>query len=167
MAAWRTITSRCCSAPTVSLPIAATEPPPAVSQGPVWRLADGLSSAFLGAVGAGGQAGPFLEGAVERRRLGKAQLFGNRLDIQVVASQVIDRQIAAQMILEFLKARAFLAHAPAQGLRAAVRLPGHAFQVRPLLAVAAKQTTYLAGQAVARVRAGQQVGGRMLQELFE
>ena len=125
----------------------------------MWRLADGVCSAFLGAVGAGGQAGPFLEGAVERRRFGKAQLFGNRLDIQVVASQVVDRQIAAQMILEFLKARAFIAQAPAQGLRAAVQLPGDAFQVRPLLAVAAKQAAYLAGQAVACVgRASRSAG---------
>lgn len=72
---------------------------------------------------------------------------------------MVDGDIAPQLILQFLKARTFFAQVPAQGLRADVQVLGDAFQVRPMVAVAAEQAAQLAAQTVAVVRAGQQVGG--------
>ena len=124
-------------------------------------------SVFLGAVGAGGEACPFLEGAVEGRGLGEAELFGQGLDGEFVAAQVVDGQVASQVVLEFLEAGAFFAQVAAQGLRADVQLAGDAVQVGPVGAVAAEQAADAAGQAVAAIGAGQQVGGRVFEELLE
>ena len=95
---------------------------------------------------------------MEGRGLGETELFGDVLDGQFVAAKVVDGQVAAQVILEFLKAGAFLAQVAAQGLRADVQLRGDGIEVRPVGAVAAEQAADLAGQAVAAIRTGQQVG---------
>src|SRR3990167_9136258 len=122
------------------------------------RIYARAGSAFLGAIGARGQPGPLLERAVKGRGLGETELLGDVLDRQVVAAQVIDRQVAAQVILQFLKARAFLAQMTAQGLRTHVQLLGNRFQIRPGAAIAAEQAADLADQAVATIRAGKQIG---------
>ncbi len=80
---------------------------------------------------------------------------------------MVDGDIAPQLILQFLKARAFFAQMPAQSLRADVQVLGDAFQVWPMVAVAAEQAAQLAAQAVAVVRAGQQVGGGALEKVLE
>ena len=105
------------------------------------------------------QPGPFLERPVKRRRLGKPQLLGNLLQRQVRSAQVINRDVAAQLILQLLKTAAFLTQMPTQGLRADVQLRGHGFEVRPLRTVAAEQAAQATAEAVAVVRARQQVGG--------
>jgi hypothetical protein len=122
---------------------------------------------LLRAIGPRRQPGPFLERAVEGRGFGEAELFGDVLDGQLVAAEVVDGEVAAQVVLEFLEAGAFFAQVAAQGLRADMQLLGDPFQVRPLLAVAAEQAADLAGQAVAAVGAGQQVGGGVFEELLE
>ncbi|MCY1293936.1 hypothetical protein D9M70_432110 [compost metagenome] len=71
------------------------------------------------------------------------------------------------MVLEFLEARTFFPQVPTQGLRAGVQVLRHRVQVRPGAAVAAEQATDLAGQAVAAIGAGQQVGRGMFEEMLE
>lgn len=86
-------------------------------------------------------------------------MFGDVLNRQFVAAQVVDGEVAAQVVLEFLEAGAFFAQVAAQGLRAGVQVLGDLFQIRPGAAVAAEQATNLADQAVAAVGTGQQIGG--------
>ena len=71
------------------------------------------------------------------------------------------------MVLEFLKAAAFFTQVAAQGLWADVQMCSNLLQIRPVRAVTAEQAADATGQAVATVRAGQQVGGRVLEELLE
>ena len=52
---------------------------------------------------------PFLERAVKCRWLGKTKLFGDVLNRQFVAAQVVDGQVATQVVFEFLKTGAFFA----------------------------------------------------------
>lgn len=122
---------------------------------------------FLRPIGPWRQPRPFLERPVKGRGFGKTELLGDILNRQFVAAQVVDGEVAAQVVLEFLEAGAFFAQVAAQGLRAGVQVLGDLFQVRPGAAVAAEQATNLADQAVAAVGAGQQVGGGVLQELLE
>jgi len=66
------------------------------------------------------------------------QLLGNILYRQFIAPQVVNRQIPAQVVFEFLKTRPFFAQVPAQGLWAHVQLLGNGIQIRPVAAVAAE-----------------------------
>ena len=52
---------------------------------------------------------PFLERAMKGRGFREAELFGDVLNRQFVAAQMVDGEVAAQMVLEFLEAGAFLA----------------------------------------------------------
>lgn len=71
--------------------------------------ADPAVSTLLRPISSGRQPRPFLEGAMKGRGFGEAELFGDVLNRQFVAAQVVDGEVAAQMVLEFLEAGAFLA----------------------------------------------------------
>ncbi|MDT4857201.1 hypothetical protein FQZ97_916160 [compost metagenome] len=80
---------------------------------------------------------------------------------------MVDGQVTAQVVLEFLEARTFFPQVPAQGLRAGVQVLRYRVQVRPGAAIATEQAADLAGQAVAAIRAGQQVGRGVFEEMLE
>ena len=75
---------------------------------------------------------------MKRRRFGKSQLLGDLLQGQIRTAQVIDGDVPPQFVLECLKAGAFFAQVPAQGLRADMQVLGDGFQVWPGCAVAAQ-----------------------------
>lgn len=80
---------------------------------------------------------------------------------------MVDGQVAAQVVFEFLEAGAFFAQVAAQGLWAYVQVAGDGVEVGPGVAVAAELAADAAAEAVAAVGAGEEVGGGVLEELFK
>lgn len=79
---------------------------------------------------AGRLPGPTLETAMERARLGKAQVLGDVLDRQLAMQQVVLGQFAAQFVEGLLVAAAGLLQVALQGAYGHAELLRHPFLAR-------------------------------------
>src|SRR5690606_20679908 len=79
---------------------------------------------------AGGLRAPALEGALEGFRRGEAEQVGDFAETQLGVADIGHRQVAAGVVEDVAKARAFLGQLAAQGPAGQLQSPGDLLQIR-------------------------------------